>query len=213
MPRQFDPLASTPERAAIRDAIRAICDRFDDAYWAEKDRAHSFPHEFARAIAEGGWLGIAMPAEYGGAGLGVTEAAIMMQEIGIGGLFAAARPFTSTSSACIRSCATAPSGRRRNGCRRSSAAPSRLLRRDRARCRPGHVEDHDAGRAPRRPLSGQRPEDLDQHGAAGRQGRAARAHHADRAMRASHRRFVLFYADLDRCAVEFPKSPRWVATR
>jgi acyl-CoA dehydrogenase len=90
MPRQFEPLASTPERAAIRDAIRAICDRFDDAYWAEKDRTHSFPFEFAKAIADGGWLGIAMPAEHGGAGLGVTEAAIMMQEIGhSAGAFAA----------------------------------------------------------------------------------------------------------------------------
>jgi acyl-CoA dehydrogenase len=90
MSRLFEPLASTPERAAIRDAVRAICDRFDDAYWAEKDRTHSFPHEFAKAIAEGGWLGIAMPAQYGGAGLGVTEAAIMMQEIGhSAGAFAA----------------------------------------------------------------------------------------------------------------------------
>jgi acyl-CoA dehydrogenase len=90
MPRQFEPLANTPERAAIRDAVRAICDRFDDAYWAEKDRSHAFPFEFAKAIAEGGWLGVAMPAEYGGAGLGVTEAAIMMQEIGhSAGAFAA----------------------------------------------------------------------------------------------------------------------------
>jgi acyl-CoA dehydrogenase len=88
--KRFEALATTPERAEIRDAIRAICDRFDDAYWAEKDRTHSFPHEFAKAIAEGGWLGIAMPAEYGGAGLGVTEAAIMMQEIGhSAGAFAA----------------------------------------------------------------------------------------------------------------------------
>jgi acyl-CoA dehydrogenase len=88
--KRFDPLATTEERAAIRDAVRAICDRFDDAYWAEKDRSHSFPHEFAGAIAEGGWLGIAMPTEYGGAGLGVTEAAIMMQEIGhSAGAFAA----------------------------------------------------------------------------------------------------------------------------
>jgi acyl-CoA dehydrogenase len=88
--KRFDPLATTEERAAIRDAVRAICDRFDDAYWAEKDRSHSFPHEFAGAIAEGGWFGIAMPTEYGGAGLGVTEAAIMMQEIGhSAGAFAA----------------------------------------------------------------------------------------------------------------------------
>ena len=87
---QFEPLATTSERAAIRDAVRAICDRFDDNYWAEKDRTHSFPHEFGKAIADGGWLGIAMPVEYGGAGLGVTEAAIMMQEIGrSAGAFAA----------------------------------------------------------------------------------------------------------------------------
>jgi acyl-CoA dehydrogenase len=86
----FEPLANTPERAAIREAVRAICDRFDDAYWAEKDRAHAFPHEFARAFAAGGWLGIAMPVEYGGAGLGVTEAAIMMQAVGhSAGAFAA----------------------------------------------------------------------------------------------------------------------------
>jgi acyl-CoA dehydrogenase len=86
----FEPLADTPEREAIRDAVRAICDRFDDTYWAEKDRTHSFPFEFAKAIAEGGWLGIAMPTEYGGAGLGVTEASIMMQEIGrSAGAFAA----------------------------------------------------------------------------------------------------------------------------
>ena len=88
--KQFDPLCDTSDRAAIRDAIRAICDRFDDSYWSEKDRTHSFPHEFANAVAEGGWLGIAMPTEYGGAGLGVTEAAIMMQEVGhSAGAFAA----------------------------------------------------------------------------------------------------------------------------
>jgi acyl-CoA dehydrogenase len=86
----FEPLANTPERAEIRDAIRSICDRFDDAYWSEKDRLHEFPFEFSKAIAEGGWLGIAMPVEYGGAGLGVVEAAIMMQEIGrSAGVFAA----------------------------------------------------------------------------------------------------------------------------
>jgi acyl-CoA dehydrogenase len=86
----MEALANTPDRIEIRDAVRAICDRFDDDYWADKDRTHTFPHEFAKAIADGGWLGIAMPPEYGGAGLGVTEAAIMMQEIGgSAGAFAA----------------------------------------------------------------------------------------------------------------------------
>ena len=85
-----EALVNTPDRAAIRDAVRAICDRFDDNYWSEKDRTHSFPHEFAKAIADGGWLGIAMPAAYGGSGLGVTEAAVMMHEVGrSAGAFAA----------------------------------------------------------------------------------------------------------------------------
>ena len=83
-------MATTADQAAIRDAVKDICDRFDDAYWAELDQAHRFPTEFADAIAAGGWLGIAMPTEYGGAGLGVTEAAIMMGEIGhSAGAFAA----------------------------------------------------------------------------------------------------------------------------
>ena len=86
----FEGLASTPERAEIRDAVRALCDRFDDAYWSEKDRTHTFPHEFAKAVAGAGWLGIAMPQEFGGSGLGVGEAAVMMQEVGrSAGAFAA----------------------------------------------------------------------------------------------------------------------------
>ena len=88
--KRFEPLATTPERQEIRNAVGALCDNFDDAYWAEKDRTHQFPFEFAKAVADGGWLGIAMPTEFGGAGLGVTEAAIMMQEIGrSAGVFAA----------------------------------------------------------------------------------------------------------------------------
>ncbi len=80
----------TPERAAIRDAVRSICDRFDDEYWRNLDQSCTFPYEFSKAIAEAGWLGIAMPTEYGGAGLGVTEACIMMQTFGSSaGAFAA----------------------------------------------------------------------------------------------------------------------------
>jgi acyl-CoA dehydrogenase len=65
----------------IQDAIERICRPFDDDYWLGKDTEGEFPHEFHRAIAEGGWLGIAMPTEHGGAGLGITEAAIMMRAI------------------------------------------------------------------------------------------------------------------------------------
>ncbi len=71
----------TPEHTAIRDSVAKVCSRFDDDYWFEHDRTAEFPHEFHAAIADGGWLGIAMPEEYGGAGLGVTEAAIMMHAV------------------------------------------------------------------------------------------------------------------------------------
>lgn len=69
------------EQETIRDAIAKICERFDDQYWLEKDTHGGFPYDFHRALAEDGWLGICIPEEYGGSGLGITEAAIMMQTI------------------------------------------------------------------------------------------------------------------------------------
>src|SRR5947199_1446512 len=71
----------SPEQQQIRDEVRKLCFQFDDAYWLDKDRSGEFPHELHAALAAAGWLGIAMPEEYGGAGLGITEAAIMMQAI------------------------------------------------------------------------------------------------------------------------------------
>ena len=65
----------------IREAILKLCSRFPDDYWLKLDREGVFPHEFFAALLEAGWLGIAMPAEYGGSGLGITEAAVMMQAI------------------------------------------------------------------------------------------------------------------------------------
>jgi acyl-CoA dehydrogenase len=71
----------TPEQEAIREAIGKICAQFDDAYWFNKDHAGGFPTELHQALARDGWLGIAMPEAFGGAGLGITEAAVMMQTI------------------------------------------------------------------------------------------------------------------------------------
>jgi acyl-CoA dehydrogenase len=73
--------AFTPEQREIREAILKICARFGDDYWLKKDKEGGFPHDFHQALATDGWLGIAMPEAYGGAGLGVTEAALMMQAI------------------------------------------------------------------------------------------------------------------------------------
>jgi alkylation response protein AidB-like acyl-CoA dehydrogenase len=69
------------EHLAIQDSVKKICAAFDDAYWSEREEEKTFPTEFHRAMADGGWLGITMPQELGGAGLGVTEAAIMMHTV------------------------------------------------------------------------------------------------------------------------------------
>jgi acyl-CoA dehydrogenase len=71
----------TEEQEAIREAVGRICARFDDQYWRDTDETGAFPEAFVDAIAEGGWLGIAMPEAFGGAGLGLTEAVHVMQTI------------------------------------------------------------------------------------------------------------------------------------
>jgi acyl-CoA dehydrogenase len=73
--------ALTDEQQQIRDEVLKLCARFDDAYWLERDRTATFPDAFFAAMAEGNWLGIAMPEAFGGAGLGITEATILMQAV------------------------------------------------------------------------------------------------------------------------------------
>ncbi len=71
----------TEEQQAICDEVAKVCAPFDDDYWLEHDKSAEFPFDFHRAIADGGWLGIAMPEEYGGANLGICEAALMMHTV------------------------------------------------------------------------------------------------------------------------------------
>jgi acyl-CoA dehydrogenase len=71
----------TPAQQEIRAAILRICAKFGDDYWLAKDHDGGFPYDFHRALADAGWLGIAIPEVYGGSGLGITEAAVMMQAI------------------------------------------------------------------------------------------------------------------------------------
>ena len=73
------------EHSAIREAIRAICAQFPDEYWAEADATHTFPWAFYDAMAAGGWVGIAIPAKYGGGGAGITEASIILEEVAASG--------------------------------------------------------------------------------------------------------------------------------
>ncbi|MBU1375206.1 MAG: acyl-CoA/acyl-ACP dehydrogenase [Alphaproteobacteria bacterium] len=69
------------EQQAIRDAVVRLCERFDADYWRRTDESGAFPEAFVAAMVEAGWLGVAMPTELGGAGLGLTEAAIVMQAV------------------------------------------------------------------------------------------------------------------------------------
>lgn len=71
----------TEDQVSIRNAITGVCTDFNDDYWLRKDREGGFPEDFYAAIAKAGWLGIAMPTEYGGSGLGIAEACVMMEAV------------------------------------------------------------------------------------------------------------------------------------
>jgi acyl-CoA dehydrogenase len=71
----------TADHRAIVDGVTAVCRRFNDEYWSNCEREERFPREFHRAMADDGWLGVTMPEEYGGAGLGIKEAALVMHTI------------------------------------------------------------------------------------------------------------------------------------
>jgi len=80
----------TPDQIAIKDGVAAVCQRFGDDYWASCDRDERFPREFHRAMAENGWLGVTLPEAHGGAGLGITEAALVMHTVAAHGALTAA---------------------------------------------------------------------------------------------------------------------------
>ena len=69
------------DQELIRKSVRELAARFDDQYWMEKDQRHEFPQEFYDAVAQGGWLGMTIPEEYGGHGLGITEATLLAEEV------------------------------------------------------------------------------------------------------------------------------------
>src|SRR3546814_5227547 len=93
------PLPSQDDLDAIREGVRAVCAPYDDEYWLDRDDSGEFPKDFHRAMADGGWLGIAMPEEYSGTGLGVTEAMTMMNEVAACGESGRAHVCTSVPNA------------------------------------------------------------------------------------------------------------------
>jgi acyl-CoA dehydrogenase len=79
------------EQQSIHEAVKALCQRFPESYWRERDTDGVFPHDFYKAMGDAGWLGLAIPEAYGGAGLGVQEAAVMMRTV-------------AESGACLSGC-------------------------------------------------------------------------------------------------------------
>jgi acyl-CoA dehydrogenase len=106
---------------SLQELAERVCSSFDDNYWMERDLSGEFPHDFHQAIAGSGLLGVAMPEDVGGSGLGITEAAILMRTI--------------AQSGAANAASTRP-GRGKG-----------VFRRDRAGCRP----EYDRNQDPRRP--------------------------------------------------------------
>ena len=159
-----------------------LCARFDDAYWLERDRTATFPDAFFAAMAEGNWLGIAMPEEYGGAGLGITEAAILMQAVAESGAC-----MSGASAIHLNIFGLNPVVVFGTEAQKRRMLPPVIAGHDKA-C--FGVTEPNAGlnttqittraETARRPLPDQRHQDLDLHRAGRQQDPAAGAHHAAR---------------------------------
>src|SRR5215210_9236788 len=80
----------TKQQEEIRRSVREVCEQYPDEYWRELDRGRRYPEEFVEALTRSGWLSALIPEEYGGMGLGVTEASIIMEEINRSGANAGA---------------------------------------------------------------------------------------------------------------------------
>lgn len=74
-------ISSEEEIELIRKSIRSLCEKYNEEYWAEIDRKNEYPAEFIQALTDEGWLSVLIPEEYGGAGLGLTEASVILEEI------------------------------------------------------------------------------------------------------------------------------------
>jgi alkylation response protein AidB-like acyl-CoA dehydrogenase len=77
--------ALTDDQEHLRRTVRELAATFTDEYWAARDEQHEFPWEFYDTFSEGGWLGIAIPEQYGGGGLGILEAALLLEEVAASG--------------------------------------------------------------------------------------------------------------------------------
>ena len=104
----------------LRSAVRAVCDRFPDAYWRDLDAKREYPEAFVAAMTEAGFLGALIPAEYGGMGLDIAHTSVILEEINAPA--ATRSPRTRRSTRWARCCGTAARPRSASTCRGSPAA-------------------------------------------------------------------------------------------
>ena len=79
------PIPKPDQYQEIREALRDLCSRYDSAYWQQVDHERGYPEAFVTAITEAGWLAALIPEQYGGSGLGLAEASVIMEEINLSG--------------------------------------------------------------------------------------------------------------------------------
>jgi acyl-CoA dehydrogenase len=94
----------TEEQLTVRDAIQKICSQFPNEYWQQHDQTETDPKELHAALAADGWLGIALPEEFGGAGLGISEATMMLQTISQSGAGMAGAQSIHANVYAVRTC-------------------------------------------------------------------------------------------------------------
>src|SRR5450631_357048 len=81
----MNAIPAPDEHQELRDAVRALCRNFDSSYWQKIDAARGYPEAFVDELTRAGWLAAMIPAEYGGSGLGLAEASVIMEEINLSG--------------------------------------------------------------------------------------------------------------------------------
>ena len=180
----------TDDQKTIQRAVADLAATFDDEYWAEKDEKHEFPWDFYKAFADAGWLGITMPEEYGGSGLGILEASLLLEEVAASGA-----GMNGASSMHLSIFGMHPVVKHGSDELKASTLP-RIVDGSMHVCfgvtepnaGPRHDAHHDLRQAQRqRRLRRQRPQGLDLQGAGVREDPAAHAHDQARGRRRRRR--------------------------
>ena len=200
-------MTEAADLAPIREAVRALCADFPGEYWRTLDRERAYPAEFVAALTKAGFLAALIPEEYGGSGLTMSAAAAIMEEIQAVGLQRRRLPRADVhdghgAAARQRRAEAALSAGDR--ARRVAAAG---VRRHRADLGHRYAQPAHHGRARRRSLYRQRPEDLDLACRAFRSDAAAGAHHAARGGEVAHRRAFGFHRRHARSQSNGPDHP------